>query len=452
MAKETDPLTSLGTAFPRQLPGRASRVLHVLDQLQTFQRMPAARQDALLGAQINHLLRHAKRHSPFWRERLAEWTPRRQPPAETLKEIAPLTRQELQNEFERIRADFPERAALGKSETYTSGSTGTPVKVERASLLYNSIYGAVTLLTFQWHGMDQRKVLGIIGSKTKDVDTAPLGTPFRWVGKVGVGFQRSTLDRDVSETYVYCASKKPAYLQCGPQNAIALAYHALTNDRRELRLEKILAYGSAVTAEMRDVVRRALGAEIIDRYSCEETGYIAIQCPKHEHLHVISPATLVEIVDEEGRSCPPGKPGRVLLTCVQSYAMPLIRYDIGDMAEWGEPCDCGITLPVIEKLWGRTRQMITTPDGKRTFAQIYAHNFVGVPGLVEYRFILHQNSVVSAQIKADNPSPEMSAKITEIVQRALSYAYPVQIRYVDKLDWGSSWKQENFAVSDLPPP
>lgn len=111
-----------------------------------------------------------------------------------------------------------------------------------------------------------------------------------------------------------------------------------------------MTLGSLVTDEIREIVMEGLGTRIVDRYSTEETGYIALQCPKHNHFHVISPVTHVEIVDEDNNPCPVGTPGRVLLTSMQSYAMPLVRYEIGDMAEWGEPCDCGITLPVIKKL------------------------------------------------------------------------------------------------------
>jgi phenylacetate-CoA ligase len=233
---------------------------------------------------------------------------------------------------------------------------------------------------------------------------------------------------------------------------MSLARYAMQNKRNDLRPEVALTLGSLVTDEIRETVREGLGTRIVDRYSCEETGYIALQCPKHNHFHVLSPVTHVEIVDEDGLPCPVGKPGRVLLTSMQSYAMPLIRYEIGDMAEWGAPCDCGINLPVIRKLWGRTRHLITTPDGRKTYARIYARDFEDLPALLSYRFVLHQNEVVVAQLKAIEQSDELAAAVTERVQRALSYSYPVQIRYVDEIDWGNSWKQEYFGVSDTPPP
>ena len=128
--------------------------------------------------------------------------------------------------------------------------------------------------------------------------------------------------------------------------------------------------------------------------------------------------------------------------------MPLIRYEIGDIAEWGEPCDCGIMLPVIRKIWGRIRQMITNPDGRKTFARIYARDFVDLRGLQEYRFVLHKNDIVVAQLKVKASSQELSAAITERVQKALGYPYPVNIQYVEEIDWGSSWKKDSFGISD----
>jgi phenylacetate-CoA ligase len=428
------------------------RVLHIHRQLQTFERSPAALQNQLLKGQLDNLLLHAKRYSPFWGERLANGKFQRRSLDQTLKDVSPLTRRDLQSEFERLSAKFPKRDALGVIQGHSSGSTGTPVRFERCSRLYMPLYFAVGYMCSRWHEMDQQKPLGVIGNRNKDKDSAPLGIPYRWLGPVAMGFERSTKDREIAETYDYCARKNPAYLQCGPTLLNALARYAVENGRNELRPEKALTLGSAVTDETRAHVSKGLGARIIDRYSCEETGYIALQCPKHDHLHVISPVTLVEIVDEDGEPCPPGKPGRVLLTSMQSYAMPLIRYEIGDMAEWGEPCDSGITLPVINKIWGRTRHLITTPDGHRTYFRVYARELQDIAGLIEYRFVLHQNAVVVAHLRVSQPSASIAAAVTEKVQHGLGYPYPVRVQFVEKIDWGGSWKQEAFAVSDAPAP
>ena len=208
-----------------------------------------------------------------------------------------------------------------------------------------------------------------------------------------------------------------------------------------------------VTDETREIVREGLGAKIIENYSSQETGLIAAQCPKHDHLHVLSSVTLVEIVDENNEPCSVEQPGRVLVTSMQSYGMPLIRYEIGDIAEWGAPCDCGITLPVIKKIWGRTRHMITHPDGRTTYTRLFTVNdFEDVWNIEEYRFVLHQGTIIAAQLKVRDPSTELARCITELAQKKLGYPYPVRVQFVDKIDWGLSWKRENFSISDAPPP
>ncbi|RLM48768.1 phenylacetate--CoA ligase family protein, partial [Halobellus sp. Atlit-31R] len=88
----------------------------------------------------------------------------------------------------------------------------------------------------------------------------------------------------------------------------------------------MLCTGETVTGAMRRDCKAVFGARVIDRYTCEEAGWLALQCPKHEHLHVFTSNTLIEIVDAQGIACPVGMPGRVLVTALHSHAMPLIRY------------------------------------------------------------------------------------------------------------------------------
>jgi phenylacetate-coenzyme A ligase PaaK-like adenylate-forming protein len=447
-----DPFLTFTTVFPRQLPAVAIRAMHLYRQMRAFERFAPGRQEAILAAQLTHLLRHARARSPFWAERLARWRPGAKSCADLLQEVPILSRTDVQENFKRLLADFPQREALGMLTHTSSGTTGTPVKIELARAIFAPLYYAVTMMNGAWHKLDPKKSFGILRSKIEDKESVSLGAPFSWFGPVGNGFQLNTWGRSDRELFEYCAGKKPHYLQTGPTTLIKLARHAIANHRTDLRVEQCITLGSVVTEETRQTVREGLGASIADSYSCEEAGFIALQCPSHTTYHVVSPVTFVEIVDENGAPCPIGRRGRVLLTSPQSYRMPLLRYDIGDMAEWGEPCDCGIRLPVIAKLWGRTRQLFTTPDGRETYGRIYARDFADVSGLLEYRFVLHQNAMVDAQLKVATMAQGIADMVKERLHRALSYPYPVRIRIVESIDWGSSWKQESFAVSDAPPP
>lgn len=446
------PANPIRAAFPTLLSPDAARVLYIAEQLEKFERAVLRRQNSVLSAQLTHLLSHARRHSPYWRERLASASIKGGTLEEKLGALPWMSRSELQSRFNELRVDFPQRKKMRTSILSTSGSTGTPIRIEHLTEIHNCHQFAAMLLTGRWHGIDPKKPTGTLLPKSVDNDREPLGYPFRWYGSVAVGFSRCTKSREYGQLYEYCAQKDPSYLFSGPNMMAGLARYALQNERRELRPEIGLSVGSTVTEETRELVKQSLGAKIVDRYSAEETGIIAIQCPKYEHFHVLSPLVVVEIVDESGAPCSVGQPGRVLVSNMQSYGMPLVRYDIGDMAEWGPPCDCGMTLPVIAKLWGRISHRITHPNGRTTYVKLFTREFEHLEGLQEFRFVLHQREVIVAQLKAKTPSTDLENSVTEVIQSAVGHPYRVEIRYVDEIDWGKSWKRENFAVSDSPPP
>ena len=123
-------------------------------------------------------------------------------------------------------------------------------------------------------------------------------------------------------------------------------------------LREVRTLGEASTPDLRALCREAWGVPLVDVYSAEEVGYIALQCPEHEHYHVQAESVLVEILDERGAPAPPGETGRVVVTDLHNFAMPLVRYEIGDYAEVGEPCACGRGLPVLRRIVGRVRNML----------------------------------------------------------------------------------------------
>jgi phenylacetate-CoA ligase len=154
-----------------------------------------------------------------------------------------------------------------------------------------------------------------------------------------------------------------AYLSCRPLAAQTLALVA-RRDGGGSPLKAILGYGTGPRAEERADCLRWLGAKLVGFYGSKEGHNIAFECPTGLHLHVNEEATLVEILDEDGAPCAPGEMGRVVVTNLYNFGQPLIRYDHGDLAVWGAgPCACGRTLPVIDRVIGRTVNLFRFPDG-----------------------------------------------------------------------------------------
>jgi len=91
------------------------------------------------------------------------------------------------------------------------------------------------------------------------------------------------------------------------------------------------------------------------------------------------PNVHLEIVDEQGAPCPPGQVGRVLVTLLNNWQFPMIRYAIGDLAEWAPPgpCACGLAWPRLRGLQGRQDDMLLTEDGT-LITSVFIRHFVGV--------------------------------------------------------------------------
>src|SRR5262249_4370793 len=86
-----------------------------------------------------------------------------------------------------------------------------------------------------------------------------------------------------------------------------------------------------------------------------EGGFIATTCPHCGRFHVEAEAIRVEVIGDDDRSVAPGGSGRVVITPLYNYAMPLIRYALTDIARTGADGSCVITLPVLEEVLGRER-------------------------------------------------------------------------------------------------
>ncbi|WP_419895986.1 hypothetical protein [Roseomonas sp. USHLN139] len=431
--------------FPTILPPDTAIAAHICRQLGQHARLRPAEQEALSLQQRQLLLTHARRHSAFWRERLPEIDLPRQPAQ--WQAVPVLRRPALQAAGEAIRAYDPARMPLDIGKAHTSGSTGLPVTVERLNPVYRPIYRAVSALEKRWHGIDPRSTRAVIRDLPEgEHRQTGLGLE---TGRVLV---RSPMKHAPEALLAWLREVAPDSLITLPSVAARLARLAIAEGGGP-RIGKVLTVGEAVPPETRQLCAEAFGARLIDRYSCEEFGWVALQCPKHDHLHLLSSLVHLEIVDGQGRPCAVGQPGEVLLTGLQSYAAPLIRYAIGDVAEWGAPCDCGITLPVIRRILGRRRNFLRLPDGSERLARLAGPHWHAFPMVQEFRLVQYGDGVIEAFLRCATPLQAVErAGITDLLQTVLGHPFDIHIIETDQIDWGGRPKREDFVRVDRPWP
>jgi len=115
----------------------------------------------------------------------------------------------------------------------------------------------------------------------------------------------------------------------------------------------------------REYLKKTFHCDIYDQYGCGECESIAFECSKHNGLHITSEHVFLEILDDTNNDLKTGI-GRIIVTDLDNYAMPFIRYENGDMAEFqSNNCSCGINLPLLKEIYGRTADTITLADGSK---------------------------------------------------------------------------------------
>ena len=168
-------------------------------------------------------------------------------------------------------------------------------------------------------------------------------------------------------------------------------------------IREVRSYGEAFEDDLPRLCREVWGAKHTTIYSAEESGMIASQCPKRPHLHCEAELAMVEVLDDSGRPCAPGEVGRVVVTHLHNFAAPLIRYELGDLAEVGMACECGRGLPVLKRVLGRTSGLLTLPSGEKRFVEPATRTFVELSAVVQRQIVQRSPTEIDLVLVARRP-------------------------------------------------
>jgi len=426
-------------------------------QLQDSQWWPAERiLDHQLGL-AQRLLVHAYRTVPFQRARIeaAGIDPDIALTIEAWRRLPPLRRRDLQEAGSALVSSHIPKAHGAIVANSSSGSTGTPVTV-RGTAFDASVFKCVNLRHFLWHPHDfTGRLVSIRRIKSEKADYPNGVTYARWGDTATFPFRTGpafalSIRASISEQAEWLVRQDPDYLLTYPSNARELAWHCARRGIALPHLEHVAMMGEVVGEEVREAVREAWGAPVVDTYSAQEVGMIADQCPSSERYHVQAETMLVEVIDGAGRACELGQRGRVLVTPLFNYATPLLRYELGDHAEVGAPCACGRGLPVLTKILGRERNaLLVAPNGERYWPAFGSRGFTAIAPIVQHQFVQKDAEWIEGKLVTERPlTKDEEAALADHVQSRLPWPFRISFAYVDEIPRNAGGKFENF-VSEL---
>jgi len=174
-------------------------------------------------------------------------------------------------------------------------------------------------------------------------------------------------------------TSRPSFIR-GYSGALNIfATYLLCNPQFKITPRAVFTSASTLLPNYRKTIERAFNAKVYDYYGSNEVSHIAAQCGQHPGLHITEENIYLEIVNDKGQSVSPGEEGRILVTNLNSYDMPFIRYDIGDLGKiLNDTCSCGRKLALLKPI-GRTYEYFVNRDGSFTCLKDFETVFEGLP-------------------------------------------------------------------------
>jgi len=375
------------------------------------------------------LLTHCSNHVPFYRMLFADYgfNPKRDFKELTdLSRIPALTKKQAIAEAGNLQTQNLQRKYITER---TSGSTGMPfaINISDKQITFEK---ATVWRHWRWTGYNFRRRMAIVRTFVPQPGE-PLITDdkvrnFRY-------YSAYHLNEENAATYLKDIRKfKALYLRGYPSSLYILA--RLKNELAiEIQpLKAILTASETLSVNQRHTIETAFNTKIYDWYGLAEQVVTANECEKHEGLHLNSEYGYLEL---ERRHYLAENERMIVGTNFHNYAMPLLRYETGDIAIIGnqQTCSCGRNLPLIAGISGRKDDIIVCPD--RTF--IPATNFYSMfrefDSVKAFQIIQHELNHVEIRIHSDKLSDNDKMRILTELKLRLGQKMKITIALNKKL-------------------
>jgi phenylacetate-coenzyme A ligase PaaK-like adenylate-forming protein len=435
------------------LLGRGSqRVLKVYQKkTQILKRSP----EDIRGLQrekLKALLQHAAEHVPFYRERLrlAGFRNAGDLTADLLPYFPVLTREDLQLSNEDLQAQ--NWRAQRVVENSSGGSTGAPVSVWQDQAYRDELL-ATSWISDSMQGWRFGDRVAMLWGSPKDRGRFQSLKSRVLMRARGVKFYDAfAMGRLAMEQYHRELQGYRPHVLIGYASALALYAHYLIELGRKpaYPLVSVISSAESLTADQRRLIQSCFQVPVFDRYGSREVGCIGSECLHHSGFHLHPLEHVVEVVDALTGEPVFGSPGKVLVTSLTNFVMPLIRYEIGDLAVMGrEECPCGFPGPLLKTVVGRISDFIQSTNGRQVHGEYFTHAFYGVKSVRQFQLV--QKSRTDFVLRIVKTPEFRSADLDSILAetgKALGGDAKLSIEFPSAIAPSSSGKQR-FTISEL---
>jgi phenylacetate-CoA ligase len=328
---------------------------------------------------IFHLLKYATEHVPYYKKIVAEKniTFTQETVLQDIKKFPILTKEIIRAELKNLQSDEKTDLLIN----HTGGTTGQPLEFFQ-DVHYRDYAAANKLLFSKWCGLKDGEATTLLWGSEKDVLERKKGMN-DWLFKYFMNNHiLNSFDMSQEKMREYCLDIKnhPPKLMIAYVQAIAeLSRFSLEKRFRFGKPLNVMTAAGTLYDYQREIIMTAFGGQVFNCYGSREMGDAACECEAHQGLHVNILTHFLEVLDNNLKDVSiENQSGEVYVTVLENYAMPLIRYRIGDEAQYTEKeCSCGRGFPLMKNVTGRVMDGLRNRNEKFIPAEFFIH-FIGV--------------------------------------------------------------------------
>lgn len=421
--------------FPAMEVAKGNQIRNYLKQLKQSQHLDHQQLHHYRLNKLKQLLEHAIQHVPAYQKYNDISGLIAEDPIRALQSIPVLTKHIFQQHSEQYLSDQADKNSLINNRT--GGSTGQPMSfyIDRVTVEH---YEAARWRGLSWHDVH-------IGDSSMMIWGSPIEIS-QLENKKYMLKERLLKNRQIIPAfhlnelhindYIEQINRfKPKYLygyasaldrlatlinesrkrgDLGP-NRGAQGHEALDRGARDRgartanhvqlthRIQCVVSTAETLHEHFRLNIEEAFGCPVVNEYGARDGGIIAYEC-SHGNMHIQAENLWLETVDlVTGEPVGVGERGALVVTDLNNFAQPRLRYSLGDVGILSEEqCECGINLPLIASIEGREEDFFVSTDGTFVHGQFFGHIIRSLDHIVQYQVLQHSRDSLTVKIVLAN--------------------------------------------------
>ncbi len=368
-----------------------------------------------------------------------------------LKNFPILTKKLVRENFAELRSieydEYDDSKVYWKT---TSGSTGVPLKI---AVDWPAVWWkqACTLRADINSGYQ-------LGGRVAKVWGNPEYRHFGWKGRLRNYFVDRAMYLDtikldearLSEFTSLLKRKQPSLLFGHAHSLYLFACYVLKHAPNSIKPDGIISTAMVLHDWQREIIEKAFATPVCNRYGCEETSIISCEISGQKGLYQASENLYCEVVPDPSLSLEANQ-GRLLLTDLKNRAMPLIRYQVGDVAETlNEPSLCGRGLPRFAKVLGREADYVLTPEGKLISGISLTENFaMHITGTAQLQIVQDRLNLLRLRlVPSEQFGPTSHDQIAQLIQELFGPKMKYEVELMETIPQETNGKYR-FCISPI---